>query len=283
MKKYSITVMAFLFICLGAIAQEEPDTPEETTQDTLKVQLGGKSIAIIDEGSADKFEDEDDDYEHSELTYWGGIDLGVNMLRNSDNSLDRTDEDAWLENDLSKSLSVGVNLFEGKIKLIKNYVGITTGLGLVYNSYGLADTVNIVSRVPNMNGDLMDSTFYNNTGDLRYSKNKLRTTHLRVPVLLEFNTSENEDRNFHIAAGVQGGWRIGAINKVKYESNDSGDEVKVRRKNNFNTNDFSLDATARVGYRDWTFFATYGLTSLFEEGKGPEVYPVSFGLSVIPW
>jgi hypothetical protein len=99
--------------------------------------------------------------------------------------------------------------------------------------------------------------------------------------MLEFNTSQDNDRSFHVAAGVIGGWKMGSIVKQKWE--DQNDKHQARRKSDFNLSPFTLDATARVGYKNFTVFATYGLTSLFEKNKGPEVYPVTVGLQIVPF
>jgi len=44
-------------------------------------------------------------------------------------------------------------------------------------------------------------------------------------------------------------------------------------------NPFRYDIIARVGYGDFTIFATYSLSSLFQPYKGPAVYPFSAGVN----
>jgi hypothetical protein len=114
-----------------------------------------------------------------------------------------------------------------------------------------------------------------------FDKNKLRTTYIKVPVMLEFNTSEDPKRSFHIAAGVIGGVRIGSITKQEYKVDDA--KHKNRVKDDFNFSPITLDAAFRIGYGNLTLFANYGLTPLFEKDKGPEVYPVTVGLAILPW
>ncbi|MGB0423490.1 MAG: outer membrane beta-barrel protein, partial [Flavobacteriales bacterium] len=168
------------------------------------------------------------------------------------------------------------------IRLVKDYVGITTGLGITYNSYGLDDNVRVISNSDSTYGFMADRNLPDSLGGFTsFTKNKLRTTYVRVPLLLEFNTSLDPKRTVHVAAGVTGGVRIGSINKIKYE--EDGKNVKQRTKDDFNFSPFTLDASVRIGYKNFTLFANYGLTPLFEDGKGAEVYPLTVGLTLIPW
>ena len=181
----------------------------------------------------------------------------------------------WLNTEEIRSLHWSINFHQEKIRLYRDYVGILTGVGLTYNSYGIKTN----ARVRHNN----DSTFAEMIPDsaFRFSKNKLRATYLRVPVMLEFNTSNDPSRTVHLAVGAIGGLRIGSITKQHYEID--GQNFRDRVKSDFNLNTFTLDAAVRLGYRNFTIWANYGLTPLFEKGRGPEVYPLAVGLTVIPF
>jgi len=245
--------------------------------DTTTLQIGTAKVIIVEEDSTEvDWEDSGIDTT-AELTHWAGIDLGVNMLVNNANSSNLGAENDWLDLQYERSLSWRLNLLEYKIKLIDEYVGLVTGLGLSYNSYGFKNEVTVISN----NKAFPDTTFGVIDSVLQFSKTKLRATYLNVPLLLEFNTSKNPDRSFHLAVGAIGGWKIGSITKQHFEKD--GAEFKVRSKQDFNLTPWTLDLTARVGYRNLTLFATYGLTPLFKSGKAPEVYPVTVGLNIAPW
>lgn len=290
MKKL-ILIGATLFSVLTICAQESPATdttgvdkfgipksPNSPT-DTTRIHLGDLKIMIVDEEEQSKdtlsvdFEDEDDSKSKEALTHWGGIDFGVNFLIDADGKMEFSDENEWLNLQHERSFSWDFNLMEQKIRIVKDYVGIVTGVGIGVRSFGLRDSVEIFSS--------SDTTFGAYNPDIKYSKNKLRTTHLKVPLLLEFNTSNDNKKSFHVAAGVTGGWRIGSATKQKYELDDR--EIKYKAKGDYNLNKFTLDASVRVGYRDFTLFANYGLTPLFKDGKGPEVYPLTVGLALSSW
>ncbi len=275
MRNIALITLAVLAAFIGS-AQTEPEKP-----DTTDMKFGDTRIIMIDESPDDDTTDvaweddeKDEDYDKLELTHWGGVDLGVNILLNKDGGTAMDSANSWLELDYSRSLSWRINLFEEKIRLYKDYVGIIVGAGLTYNSYGLKNNVNIQT--------VDSSRTYAMTDTIRdFSKNKLRASYIHVPLMLEINTSDDNERAFHIAAGVIGGWKMGSIVKQKWEDGD--DKNQYRRKADYNLNPFTLDATARIGYKNFTVFATYGLTPLFKKDKGPEVYPVTVGLQIVPF
>jgi len=246
--------------------------------DTTRLQVGNTKVIVVqDNPPASEQEPEEDKNPIQELTNWAGIDVGFNMLVGKNRSLDLGQENEWLDLQHERSLSWRINFFEQKIKLAGDYVGLLTGAGLTYNSYGFRNEVTVISNTK----AFPDTTFGVIDTIQQFSKSKLRATYVHVPLLLEFNTNMDPKRNFHIACGVIGGWKIGSIAKQHFESD--GGNYRVRNQRDFNLTPFTLDLTARVGYKQFTLFATYGLTPLFRSGKGPEVYPVTVGLNVVPW
>ncbi len=264
-----------MIISLFAVSQTEPDT--------TNIMLGDMNILVIDQSpdkdstdTATPEEDEDSPSSKETLTHWDGVDLGVNMLLSKSGSTTLDSASQWLELDYTRSLSWRFNIFEEKIRFYKDYVGLIVGAGLTYNSYGLKNNVRLETRDSSATYAIaVPDTLMN------YSKNKLRASYINVPVMLEFNTSDDNEKSFHIAAGVIGGWKMGSITKQKWEKGD--EKNQLRTKADYNLAPFTLDATARIGYRNFTVFATYGLTSLFEKNKGPEVYPMTVGLQILPF
>ncbi len=277
MKKLFTTLMITAFACVSALSQDS--SPAKT--DTTKIVLGKTKILVVEvvddtkSTKTDTVKVKSDRQIKSELTHWAGIDLGVNTLFNASGSNAAPADAPWLDVEEIKSLSWSINFYEEKIRIIGDYVGILTGAGLTYNSYGIKTNARILHN--------NDSTYANVVPDslFTYSKNKMRATYLRVPLMLEFNTSKDPDRSVHLAVGAIGGLRIGSITKQHYEVD--GQNFKDRNKSDFNLNTFTLDASVRVGYRNFTLWANYGITPLFESGKGPEAYPLSVGLSLVPF
>lgn len=282
MKKI-FSLFALLVLSGWLIAQEE------NKSDTTKINFGDTQVIIIDnDGDGEvSFSDtivsfDDDDHESEDISSWGGIDMGINVWLNSDGGTSFEDEDVWLEQNYGRSFSWDLNLIEKKIKIVDEYVGIVTGLGLSYKSYGLRDSIVVMDRFTGTDGNTIDSTYYVSTGeDISFSKNKFRTSSLKVPVLLQINTNKDVDRNFHIAAGVLGGWNFRTMVKQVYE--DENKTIRNKSKGSYNVSDFTLDAHVRIGYKNFTLFATYGLSPFFEEGKGPDITTATVGLQIVPF
>jgi hypothetical protein len=112
-------------------------------------------------------------------------------------------------------------------------------------------------------------------------KNKLVASYLTVPLLIEFNTSQNPKKTVHLAIGVIGGLRLGS--HVKLVKEVEGKETKTKLRNDFNLNPWRYDATVRLGFRNYTLFGSYGLPNLFKDNKGPELSPFTVGLRVVGW
>lgn len=285
--KNIVLIFVALFSTQLMVAQEL----EPAKKDTTKIAVGDLKLVLVNDekvGASVSTEDDDEDEPmtdqelKSALTFWSGVDAGVNILLDKNNSTDFTNEHEWLDLDYSRSMSWSFNLVDAKIRLVKDYVGIYTGLGLTYNSYGLKENVRLLANNDSTYANIIPTDRADSLGGyIPFTKNKLRASYLRIPLMLEFNTSLDPERTFHVSAGVIGGWNMGTINKVKYE--EDGNDIKNRSKGDYNLTPFTLDASVRVGYRNFTLFANYGLTPLFEDGKGPEVYPLTVGLSVIPF
>jgi hypothetical protein len=110
-----------------------------------------------------------------------------------------------------KSVVVGLNLFQQSIGLQKNNntVGLVTGLGLTFNNYRL-DSEYILIR------DEEGNTSYNIT-DRDVKKNKLTTTFLTVPLLLEAQIPSGQRRQTSfISGGLYTGFKLRSHTKVVY-------------------------------------------------------------------
>lgn len=202
---------------------------------------------------------------------WAGLDLGVNGLLSPDNDINLPKESEVFDLDYAKSISVGLNIMEKYIPVAKEKFGITTGLGFQFNSYAM-DRDLVFSATD-------DSIYSFRDSSRSIEKTRIKTTFLQVPLLLETNLGKTKDKSFHLAVGMLFGYRIGSKIKQVYEQN--GREYKIKDKDDLNINPFRASLTARVGYGEFTLFANYSITPFFEDGKGPELYPFSLGISLI--
>ncbi|HTF02929.1 MAG TPA: outer membrane beta-barrel protein, partial [Bacteroidia bacterium] len=208
----------------------------------------------------------DDDFE-----FWGGVDLGVNGLMTYDNQVVMPQGLESMDLNYVKSYVFGVNMFQKNIHIYRNNVNLGTGLGLTWYHYNLRGSYSLQPNV--------DYTFAVNDS-LDYSKNRLNMCYVNVPLFLEFNTnSSNADRSFHIGGGVQFGYNI-FKNKLKQKYELDNRTYKRKVKDDFNINPFKIDLIGRMGFGDFTIFASYSLTTLFEKQKGPTLYPFTAGIHI---
>lgn len=239
-----------------------------------QVNLGSYSAFIFELNEEEKAElkaKKDSIDRKEELTYWDGLDVGVNFLVNSAGNTNFSNSDDWLNLNPIRSMSFRFNFAERKIRLYKDYIGLTTGMAFAWNSYTPSGNYLIQRNA--------DSTFATVDTTFTYSKNKLRATYFQVPLLLELNSSDDPEKSFHLSAGIVGGIRISGRYHRTFEN--EGDNQKVKLRNDYNMNTFTADAMIRVGFSNFSIWGTYSLQPLFKDGRGPEVYPVSVGLSFL--
>lgn len=117
-----------------------------------------------------------------------------------------------------------------------------------------------------------------------FKKNKIALNYLEVPIELRMRTNPDKKGNsFKVAIGFKGGWLFDAHSKKKYDvdriSSNGTITKKVKEQNFENLFNFRYGPTFRIGYSSINVIAYYGLSGIFEDGKGPEVTPFSLGIS----
>lgn len=282
MKKIVYSIAAALILMVGQAA----------AQDTTRITFKGKTIMVVEDESGDVEIDMSDledslDLDHGdgkfrigkssceekgdkEIAHWAGFEMGANGFLTPGNSL--TPDNGHLELDYARSFNYNLNLWEQKLPFFKGYGGIVTGLGFAFNNYHFKGSTNVFAN--------NDSTWTVNNEGQNYTRNRLSATYVKVPLLLEFNTSLMEKKSFHIAAGVEGGYRIGSRTKQKFEV--GGETHKLKVKDDYNLNPLKLSAVARIGYKNLSLFANYALTPLFEKNKGQEdLYAFEVGITLV--
>ena len=215
-----------------------------------------------------KDEEYKDKPEENVYAHWAGFGGSANFFVTDNFAIADKDDALFLEIDFSRSASLNMNIYEKRFPIIKEHVGLTTGLGFQFSFYELKNNVDITVT--------SDSTFgaLNLIND--FGTNRLQLFYLQVPLLLEFNTSKNPDKNWHLSFGVTGAFKIGASYLRKWKND--GEKYKDKMRSNFNMNPFQAYGTAIIGYGNYSAFIHYGLTSLFEKGKGPAFSPVNVGV-----
>lgn len=106
----------------------------------------------------------------------------------------------------------------------------------------------------------------------------LKKSRLAIPyVNLSLMPTLNFRRAFisHISAGMYGGYRLGGSTKTKRSDNRD----KERIKGSYFISDWRYGLAAEIGIRHFVdFFFNYDLNALYQDGRGPEVRMMSFGV-----
>lgn len=112
---------------------------------------------------------------------------------------------------------------------------------------------------------------------IEYSRNKISFTNINIP--LEFRYFHKS--GFKISAGI----RVGLMADVhtKYygrDINGKDESVKIKNKKIPNYTKVPVEVTFRTGWKYFGVNASYMITKLFENGKGPQMYPFNVGISL---
>jgi hypothetical protein len=256
---------------------------KNNNEDTIKIKVGNYKVIVIDNEKKKKGDDDtitidlneecDEENEHDSYKSWAGFDFGVNGYLNSDNTTKMPAGYEFLEVNYRRSFSFALNLFEKDIPIVGDYVKLASGLGIEWNNYVFMNNVRLTSDSAQIYG--YEDTLYN------FDKSRLLLTYINLPLLIQINTNANPDKAFHISFGAIFSYDIGACSKLKYDINDKTSRLKTR--SDYHVNPFRYGLTARVGYGNFKVFANYSLNSLFVKDEGPELYPFSVGICIIPF
>ena len=196
-------------------------------------------------------------------------------------------------------LQLGYTMWSGQPDSIK-----TKGLSRTFNMYLMLDfpfktnpkwsvalgpgiaTDNIFFDEMNVDiKGLSENLVFSDVSDtLHFKKYKLATAYLEAPVELRFRSNPDDDRkSFKVAIGAKIGTLVNAQVKGKELLNSADNTVndyilKENSKRYFNKT--RLSVMGRIGYGNFTLFASYAITPVFREGVGPTVRPLTFGLSL---
>lgn len=152
---------------------------------------------------------------------------------------------------------------------------IDLGAGFSWYNYKYQDRS---TRVIKTDDDVL---FAADASGAEYLKSKTTVPYLNVSItpIVHFGKKNSgvNHRDFRIGAGVYAGYRLGGAVKYVYNLNDT--HMKFRNEGDYFLSTYRYGVRALFGYKDINFFATYDLSTLYAEGKGPELNPICFGLN----
>ena len=199
---------------------------------------------------------------------WQGLDIGFMSTNKSDQ---------W-SNKVIQSTSLGINLFEFKIPLFKQYIGITTGFGFNGKTYTFGDAYSFMSTDSTIDLVTGNPSLYDASATVKYST--LNQGFFQIPLLLDFSTKKSQKKSISLAVGVVGGIRLFTNHRLqgKYSNGDKFNNIIIDNKY-FHTNLLSLDGIVRVAYGPIGLFGTYSLNGLFKKDAVEKISPICIGVS----
>lgn len=123
--------------------------------------------------------------------------------------------------------------------------------------------------------------------DIRYKKSKVSLAYIDIPLEFRIKTK----KHFRIAFGFKFGYMINSHTKYKgnrfieIDGNVGTDEVDVlvKSKDISEVEDWRYGPTFRIGYKWFNVTVYYQISKVFKVDRGPDLYPISIGIAVIPF
>ncbi|MHC1730934.1 MAG: hypothetical protein AB9888_02705 [Bacteroidales bacterium] len=251
----------------------------EETEDETVIRIGKKAIKIFedeDDFEVDIFEEE---FEESEDPaerrksfdgHLGGVEIGYNSFTSGRWLKNETPLEGWL--DLNTTKSTSFNIVSPPVSLgFTRHFGIVTALGVNFNNYRFDGNNTIV-----VDGEGVVTPSYP-ADPIRFDKSKLATVYGILPVMLELQIPVSYGSTINLGAGVIGAVKLGSHTKVVYHSDG---KQKDKNRDDFNLNVLRYGVTVRAGYEMVQVYGTCWLSPMFEQGRGPELYPFEVGLAL---
>ena len=134
-----------------------------------------------------------------------------------------------------------LNLLEANLPIIKQNLGLVTGLGIEFNNYKFEGN-NYIKKIDGKIAALVPAD------SLIFDKSKLSCSYLKVPFMIEYQTNSKSSKNsFHFGAGANLGLRLRSHTKYNYL--EDGKKVKEKEWDNFYLNPYRVAGIVKLAGR----------------------------------
>ena len=298
MKKLTL-LLASAIICLSVSAQNDTIKPNQG-KDTIRIG----SMVIVKEGKNKNGKsrvkkitmggNQETGKKRNISTNWGILDLGFS---NYDDNTNYGNTGSYLvnrpgypplgKNDFKlrteKSINVNFWFFMQKVNLVKHYINLKYGLGIESNNfrYKIYDNIPSISyreggNIPYTSGTQTTSPFIFRDS-ISFSKNKLVTNYLTIPLMLNFASNPHNNRKgVSLSLGFSAGYLYNQHNKQV--SNERG---KRKNRGDYDLERFKFSYVAELGLGPIRFYGSYSPQSMYE--RGLDMRPYTVGLRFSNW
>ncbi len=172
----------------------------------------------------------------------------------------------FLETETWKTSNIGFDLLQMGVRFNPS-IKVMLAAGVDWNHMRLKQNVTILPE---------QSTLTERQDAIDYSKNRLSSRYLRVPLYFEYRSAQNEKgKRASVVFGPEVGFLIDG--KVKQVSKENG---KEKIKDDYNFAPFRYGANFRIGYGGAGVFFKYYMNDVFAKNEGPADYKnLNFGLT----
>lgn len=298
-------LMALAFICTAATAQTDSITVKQDTLPKVRndtIRIG--NIVIVTNGAHNSNNEHGSNTtismgkrdNHKRLsnisTNWGIVDLGFANYSDKTNYASATAGQYLLNapgsnfplgaSDFSlranKSVDINFWFFMQRLNLIKHHVNLKYGLGLELNNYRFRSDISFKEAGYSPYSSTTSIPHpYVIRDSINFSKNKLATDYLTVPVMLNFSSNPGDhNRGVSLSVGVSVGYLYNSRNKQI-----SAQRGKLKNRGDYNVEQFKFAYIAELGLGPVRLFGSYSPNSIFKNGL--DMRPYALGIRLSNW
>ncbi len=237
-----------------------------------EVNVGGLRILVDESGRNTKVKVESGLKKKSDppfRTYFN-VDLGINNYLDESGSFPTSDNPYAVKG--WGSWNVGLNWMASQ-RIAKGF-NWNFGLGFQFHNYKFENRDFQAIRGDGMI-DFIERT------DVNGFKSKISASYITAMTLLEVDfgkMNNNGRRGLRLAAGPYVGYRLGGQSKFVYRELEGSGRKIEKEATGLYLNNLRYGLRGELGVGRVTFFSAYDMNTLFQEGKGPELNPITFGI-----
>ncbi|HTX87918.1 MAG TPA: outer membrane beta-barrel protein [Bacteroidales bacterium] len=202
-----------------------------------------------------------------------------------------------------KRVSIGFSLYQDfwlnmpsglKTRTINQGANIFATYNILFGKSNFSFAIGLGLSTHNLYGNFLvnssaDSTYLDKIPDsISYKRSKITLAYLEIPLEFRYKSKSKVS----VGLGFKGGFMIGSFWKyvgdggiTTYNFSVPEDAGKTRIKLNGlkNLEQFVFGPTLRVGYRWFNLSGYYMISTIFNKSHGPDMYPISVGITLMPF
>jgi hypothetical protein len=275
--KRQFLLLAGLCLYLSGMAQVDTTGKSNPGNKEDTIQIG--SMIIVKKGNPETGDGTEVQVHHRHYyhpsnvsTNWVIIDIGfANFNDRTNYASAETQQFApgstsdWFNLRYGKSVDVNIWLFMQRLNVYKHVVNLKYGFGIELNNYRYTTNIKYLTNPTKI---IMDT--------IVYSKNKLATDYVTIPLMLNFNFTPHRRHEFGISVGASAGYLYSS--RQKLISDEFG---KQKTHNSFDLNPWKISWVAEVQLGPVKLYGSYATQSMFK--KGLDQVPYTAGIRLSNW